>query len=191
MRGHEVLRTRNSGHRRGRRALPYADLRKAFGQRTMHGIFEGLPSRGAPAALAGPLPLVKGDSYFLSLRSLRLCVRFSAGAARRGNLSQRAQRARRRFFFGEEFSGTCGFSGFFHRTESAEGLCVPAGVQARKEAKPAKIFFERFFCGRGATAATPFPLRACGACGPAPPYQGGQSQRGLPSRASAGPLPPC
>ena len=26
----------------------------------------------------------------------------------------------------------------------------------------------------GNAARTPFPLRACGACGPAPPYQGGQ-----------------
>ena len=53
----------------GRRALPYADLRKAFGQKKFaERIFfpqerrRGLPSRCAPAALAGPLPLIKGDS---------------------------------------------------------------------------------------------------------------------------------
>ena len=39
LRVHEVLRTRNSGRRRGRRALPYADLTEAFGQRTLRGFF--------------------------------------------------------------------------------------------------------------------------------------------------------
>ena len=59
---HEVLRTRGLGRRRVRRALPYADLRKAFGQRTLRGrIFEDTAGRGGKGVLSATVPLDKGE----------------------------------------------------------------------------------------------------------------------------------
>ena len=132
----------------GRRALPYADLKKAFGQRTMHGIFEGLPSRAG----AGPLPLIKGDSYFDS-------------RVKRGNGSALTALQ------------AC-LIGLHGNTGRCPVLC---SLRAYSPNSQCGIFSKE-----AATSGPGLPSRGAlrsKACGPAPPCQGGQSQRGLPSRS--------
>ena len=147
--------------------MPYADLTEAFGQSRLRGNFlrarrerggDSLPAALCGAKLAGPLPLIKGGQLFLgragrALTGLQPCL-----------------------FGVEGNTGRCPV------------LCSLRAYSPHSELFPRPLLFPCPICSRGGGGFLCGSQRLCmrfsgkglpsrcalRACGPAPPYQGGQ-----------------